>query len=629
MSESLAPGLEIGPYRLGRLLGRGGMGAVYEAEHLQLGKRVAVKFLAREVATSEHAIDRFVREGRAAARVRHPHVVEVYDVGVHDGVPYLVMEYLEGTDLETELEARHRLGPTETVDLMLPVLAAMHAVHLEGVIHRDLKPGNIFLARVRVGGIEPKIVDFGISKLTDDGGKNLTATSSMLGTPYYMAPEQARGAKLVTPKSDQYALGVILYECLAGHRPFEADTLFAIIHCIVTGDHAPLAEAAPDVPRALASVVEKAMSVDEEARFPTVAHLGLALLPFASASARARWEPTFVDACGGAAPATATASSRTTAHEGGDPPPRRFLRVPLRTYVLRLVIGIPSIIVIVGLIGFVRERWSERRRSAEEQLAAAQRIAWPPPIVDAGQGAQPPVPAVPPCPEGMVLVSAGSTRLGLDAEPTVEVAAPFCIDRREASFRDVRGFCGDATSEGTAPTSAACRSIAACLRDADAAWRAATDSTPHGCFSASAAEAFCLARGPSFRLPSDAEWLRAATGGADGPWPWSDDDDAAAQAAVTYREGDTFAARIARLASEPSGRDASPFGAIGMIGGLSEWACDQRQDGRCTQVRLHGGSLNESLAEIRAAGGIFWAHGGGTRGYEERGVRCVATPTTP
>src|SRR5262249_30187317 len=170
---------------------------------------------------NEEARQRFLREGEAASRIRHPHVVDVTDVGSDGNTSYLVMEFLEGEDLSGRLQRGGPLSPQEIADILLPVCAGVAAAHDEGVVHRALKPENISLARPRHGGIQPKVLDFGVSKVSGGhGSMALTGTAATFGTPYYMPPEQLRGARQADHRSDQYALGVVLYECLVGRRPF-------------------------------------------------------------------------------------------------------------------------------------------------------------------------------------------------------------------------------------------------------------------------------------------------------------------------------------------------------------------------------------------------------------------------
>jgi serine/threonine-protein kinase len=289
----LRDGAQLGRYRVLRRIGSGGMATVYEAEHAELEKRVALKTLHPALALDPEARARFLREGRAAARIRHPNVVEVFDVGQEGDTLYLVMEHLAGEDLGTLLGREGSLPVERLADLLLPVIAAVMTAHEAGVVHRDLKPENIFLARARNGTTVPKVLDFGISKLSGVGaGPRLTGSAAMLGTPVYMSPEQARSGH-VDARSDQYALGVILYECATGVLPFEAPELYPLLHAIVQGDHRPPRSLRPDLPDALEAVIERAMHCDADARYPSLRELGLALLPLASRTGRGVWREVF------------------------------------------------------------------------------------------------------------------------------------------------------------------------------------------------------------------------------------------------------------------------------------------------------------------------------------------------
>ncbi len=291
----LAPGAKFGRYVIVRKMGAGGMGAVYEGTHSELKKRVAIKTLHPEVAHDPQSRARFLQEGQAASKIRHPHVVDVSDVGIEGRVPYLVMEYLDGEDLASRIQREGAMAPESICDVMLPVMAALMAAHDEGIVHRDLKPENIFLSRTRDGAIVPKVLDFGISKMSDaKRSKSLTASASLLGTPYYMSPEQAAESKNVDGRTDQYALGVILYECATGVLPFEAATLVGILNAVISGSFVPPRARRPELPEAFEAVVLRAMQRAPEDRFPSVHALGAALMPFAGAEARVLWERVFL-----------------------------------------------------------------------------------------------------------------------------------------------------------------------------------------------------------------------------------------------------------------------------------------------------------------------------------------------
>jgi tRNA A-37 threonylcarbamoyl transferase component Bud32 len=347
-----APGQTFGRYRIVRRLGEGATGLVYEAEHLDLRKRVALKVLRPGFADDAAVVARFVREGTAAARIRHPHVVDVTDVGTEHGLPYLVMELLEGETLGA-LVARGASSVEATATLLLPVCAAVSAAHSRGVLHRDLKPDNIFLVRAQRGSAQPKVLDFGIAKILDDASLSLTATAGVVGTPFYMSPEQARGARELDARSDQYALGVILYECVTGRKPFVAPTLFSLTAEITAGALVPPRALRPEVPPGFEEVVLRAMSRDPEGRFPSVHALGAALVPFADDRTQILWEEAFRGDAEPAAPARPAAPAVVAAAldetVGG---PRLSVRRPGRPFPR----GVAAIALLALLAGFAVHR---------------------------------------------------------------------------------------------------------------------------------------------------------------------------------------------------------------------------------------------------------------------------------
>jgi serine/threonine-protein kinase len=286
----LRDGQTFARYRIVRLLGVGGMGAVYEAVHPVLKKRFALKTLLPELAQIPEARARFLREGEAAARIDHPNVVDVSDVGIEDETPYLVMEFLEGETLDDLLGRRGFLEVAEGIELLLPVASAVAAGHDHGVVHRDLKPQNVFLARDPFGATVPKVLDFGVSKLVGDGegAAALTGTLAVLGTAAYMSPEQARGSAYVDGRSDQYALGLILYEMLTGARGHRGSNQLELIHNASVGAVVPARQLRPDLPDALALALGRMLEPAPEDRHPSLRAAGRALLPFARDSDRQR-----------------------------------------------------------------------------------------------------------------------------------------------------------------------------------------------------------------------------------------------------------------------------------------------------------------------------------------------------
>jgi len=275
----VVPGQVIaGRYAVSGVLGKGGMGVVLAGKHLELGERVAIKFLHKEHAA--HA-DRFFREARAAARIRSEHVVRIYDVGrLPTGEPYIVMEHLKGEDVAARLERKGKIEPQEVADMLLDVCQALAEAHAAGIVHRDLKPANIFLARGPGGGSLVKLLDFGIAKVPEGG--SITRTASILGSPVYMSPEQLVASRDVDARSDIWSLGIILHELLTGVPPFEGDSL---VHLAILVREKPTPKArdlCPEIPEALDDVISKCLSKDRSHRFSDVGEFAEALLPFAS-----------------------------------------------------------------------------------------------------------------------------------------------------------------------------------------------------------------------------------------------------------------------------------------------------------------------------------------------------------
>jgi serine/threonine-protein kinase len=305
-SEPLAPGAPFGGYEIVRGLGAGAFGEVYEALRLPLKKRVALKVLHPELVRHAEVAQRFRREAELVARVEHPHIVGVFDVGAHEGRPYIAMEFLDGESLADRLAREGRLPAAAAVDLLLAVMSAVATVHERGVVHRDLKPDNLFLARLGTGETQPKLLDFGIAKVREAG---LTLTGAVMGTPLYMSPEQAQGSKGVDAASDQWALGVILFECLTGRAPFAGESLIELLVAITSGPVPRLRAVDPSLPSGLDAAVARALERRAAERWPSVRAFGAALLPFASAGARERWSGFFA---GEAAPVEVIAPVRST-----------------------------------------------------------------------------------------------------------------------------------------------------------------------------------------------------------------------------------------------------------------------------------------------------------------------------
>ncbi len=281
-----------GKYRVEKVLGVGGMGVVVAAHHLQLDERVALKFLLPEVLSSAEAVGRFEREARAAVKIKSEHVARVSDVGkLENGAPYMVMEYLDGTDLSGWVEDRGALPVEQAVEFVLQACEAIAEAHSLGIVHRDLKPANLFCTRRPGGELSIKVLDFGISKLTSlssSGGPDLglTKTQAMMGSPLYMSPEQMQSAKQTDPRSDIWALGVILYELVTGQVPFTGEALPELVLNVVSMPPRPLRDLRPDAPEGLEPVILRCLEKRPDQRFQNIAELALALAPYGPKRAR-------------------------------------------------------------------------------------------------------------------------------------------------------------------------------------------------------------------------------------------------------------------------------------------------------------------------------------------------------
>jgi eukaryotic-like serine/threonine-protein kinase len=371
-SMPFPPGTVLaGKYRVDRLLGEGGMGWVVVATHLQLEQRVALKFM-RSSASAE-AVARFLREARAAARIQSEHVARVSDVGtLEGGAPYLVMEYLEGRDLDALLQATPSLPVDEAIDYAMQACEGLGEVHAAGIVHRDLKPANLFLARRSDGSVRVKLLDFGISKVASaPGGASeggMTSTQALMGSPLYMAPEQMRSSKAVDARADIWSMGVILYEMLGGRSPFNGDTLPQVCARIMAEPPDPLREIRRGVPAALEAVVLRCLEKDAQRRFQDVSALAQALAPFGQADARVaadriarvarRTQPSSADLRPGAAATTGVNPQRLaiaeTAAAFGAPATTSSARRP---GALPFVVG-AAVLVVAGLVAVGATRGS-------------------------------------------------------------------------------------------------------------------------------------------------------------------------------------------------------------------------------------------------------------------------------
>jgi serine/threonine protein kinase len=269
-----------GRYQLIRRIGKGGMGLVYEADHLGIGKRVAVKLLLDKYSDDPEVVARFEREARTASAIGDEHIVEVFDAGVtEDGRSYLVMELLIGLSLADVAEATGPMPAARAVPIVRQVLRGLAAAHAKGIVHRDMKPENVFLLQKPDRHDVVKIMDFGISKFLQDSESKvrLTATGAVIGTPVYMAPEQAMGTGEIDARVDLYAVGVMLYELLAGRPPFQAPTYIALVTQHLQMPPPPLQLARPDLPTPLVVAVHRALEKEPRDRFASAQEMAAAL----------------------------------------------------------------------------------------------------------------------------------------------------------------------------------------------------------------------------------------------------------------------------------------------------------------------------------------------------------------
>jgi serine/threonine-protein kinase len=399
--------LLAGKYRVERVLGFGGMGIVVAARHEQLDQRVAIKFVRDEALGNEEAVARFLREARAAVKLKSEHAAKVLDVGTLDsGAPYMVMEFLEGSDLAAVLGDRGPLTVEVAAEYVLQACEAVAEAHAAGIVHRDLKPHNLFLARTVGGASRVKVLDFGVSKsLAQSGAGALTRTHSMLGSPLYMSPEQMRSSRDVDARSDVWAFGVVLFELLTRRWPFEAETMPELCLKVVSEPPQSLAALRPDAPREMLDIVERCLQRDPAMRFANAAELASALEPFVPPGSRIIAERARL-AIGGTArtqvmssPLVASAPARTgptPAAWGAATGPEGKKRGP------GMWIGgaVAAAAAITGAIIFLRPH-------AETSAASP---APPPPVTQA-----PASPAAPP--------PAGTTAAAARASPPAAVAA--------------------------------------------------------------------------------------------------------------------------------------------------------------------------------------------------------------
>jgi serine/threonine protein kinase len=427
-----------GKYRVERVLGQGGMGVVVAAHHIHLDEKVAIKFLLPEAVTSAEVVGRFVREARAAVRIKSEHVARVSDVGtLEGGEPYMVMEFLDGSDLAVWLQQRGALPVEQAVEFILQASEAIAEAHALGIVHRDLKPANLFVVRRADGLLSIKVLDFGISKVTGPAGSadaNMTRTNAVMGSPLYMPPEQMAASRNVDARADIWALGVILYELLTGRAPFSGETLPEVCMKIATEPPPPIRSLRPDIPPEVEAVILRCVEKDRGRRYANIAAFAHALVDFGPKRARSSVEriTRTIQAAGLSAsaldlpPSSEAASSAAQASAGGGtaaPWGRTTTVKPKRTGTVVLVGG-AVLVAAVGALAFGLKRGQPPVVGLEASSVAAHPVAPSAVVVPSGSDAPsaveptvaitPPTAVVPPPSAAAVVASA----------PTVKVSPP-------------------------------------------------------------------------------------------------------------------------------------------------------------------------------------------------------------
>jgi serine/threonine protein kinase len=616
-----------GKYRLDSLIGTGGMGAVYGSHRLLIGDEVAIKILHTERVVDPHASERFRREARAAARLKHPNAVSIYDFGVSsDGLQYLVMELIEGQSLREFAKQQGPLDASLAAEVTLQVCAALDEAHRQHIVHRDIKPDNIILNATPTG-LRVKVLDFGIAKLRDDTASHLTQTGSVMGTPHYMSPEQCLGEELDS-RADIYSMGVVVYEMLCGRVPFNSPISTAVVVQHVNQPPPPLQSLNPAVSPAIAMAVLRALEKSRDARPQTAGTFAQEVFAAVRSSPIVIGALNHLDAVPGGQSVDETTLERS-APSVFKAPNELAATVHLSTFSgstnsvplaratggngtvsvnvfsygkNKFIFGGVALILLLSLAGGIS--WlALRENDKQDNRANASNTN------SAGKGIDPPT--------GMVHVPGGTFIMGSnnedqDSQPAHSVTVkPFFIDSTEVSCEQYKNFL-DATG-----------------RSAPAAW--ANGSYPDGAArlpvtGVSWNDADAYARWAGKRLPTEEEWELAARGPNSLKYPWGN----------SWRAGcanaDEEGAARKRMAEVGSHKCTSPFGTEDMIGNAWEWTASdwvQYPGGKLqyptkgNEKVIRGGSWESSQ---KYASGVYRSgieSINDKSGYETTGFRCA------
>jgi len=438
--DSVCPGdVLASKYRIERVLGEGGMCTVYAAEHIQLEDWVAVKVLHSEYVDRPDLVERFMREGRFATRIRSEHVVRTFDVGMTpEGIPYLVMEYLVGSDLDALVFSKGAVPQRAAVDYVLQAGEAIAEAHQLGIVHRDLKPANLFLTRRADGSPWVKVLDFGISKLVTHASRRdsaLTGTHSIMGSPRYMSPEQMRSSRTVDTRTDIWSLGAILHELVAGSPAFEGDSMPEICAQILQSPVRPLSASVPKVKPELEAVVLRCLQKDASKRFANMGELAVALRDLGTPAGRASANRIVgIVNTGGLGHLRSTAPSEDDVPAWGSTDPS-WRPGPRKRRRAARVLGVFAGSVVIMGIGAATGFYALRHTSARHAWTAAPATAINTPVQHSAQ-APPPPPSAQPTPQPSTTV--------------VEVAPTAPADAKAAPAASIQP--GTMTTTATAPT---------------------------------------------------------------------------------------------------------------------------------------------------------------------------------